>query len=172
MSQQDLSHLRFRDLKAGDRFELGEYRLTREEMIEFASRYDPQPFHLDDAAAAVHPLFERLSASGWHTVLILQGLIADFWTRTKVCGLAGAGVKEIQWASPVYAEEPLHCEMEIELVRASASKPDLGLITMCATAKKADGQLATLLRITGVFQNDRAGTAGARERNVHEEAGQ
>jgi acyl dehydratase len=154
LSHQDLSQLRFRDLKAGDRFHLGERALTREEIMEFASRYDPQPFHLDDAAAKAHPLFERMSASGWHTALISQILIADFWKRTKVRGLAGAGVSEIKWATPVYSDESLSCEMELEMVRASASKPELGLIRMCVKLSKADGQLATLLRITGVFAND------------------
>jgi acyl dehydratase len=146
--------LRFRDLKVGDRFELGERTLKRDEMLAFASKYDPQPFHLDDAAARAHPLFEHMSASGWQTVLILQILIADFWKKTKVCGLAGAGVEQIRWEAPVYADEPLRCEMEIEMIRPSASKPGLGLMTMRATVSKADGTLATLLRITGVFKND------------------
>lgn len=163
LSQQDFSHLRFRDLKVGDRFQLGERTLTREEIIEFASKHDPQPFHLDDAAARANPLFERMSASGWQTVLILQMLIADFWKQTKVRGLAGAGVEEIRWATPVYADEALHCEMEIEMVRASASRPGLGLMTMSGTVKKADGRLATLLRITGVFENDGATASNAVE---------
>jgi len=154
LSQRDLSQLRFRDLKVGERFHLGDCTLTREEMIAFASKYDPQPFHLDDAAASAHPLFERLSASGWHTALVLQNLNADLWKRTKVLGLAGAGVEEIKWATPVYADEPLHAEVEIEMVRPSASRPDRGLMTMRATLRKGDGQLATLLRITGVFAND------------------
>jgi acyl dehydratase len=153
LSSQELSRLRFRDLKVGDRFRLGERTLTREEMIRFASNYDPQPFHLDDAAARAHPLFEGMSASGWQTVLILQMFVADFWKGTQVRGLAGAGVQEIQWATPVYADEPLLCEMEIEMVRPSATKPAIGLMTMRCTVKKSDGRLATLLRITGVFEN-------------------
>jgi len=154
VSLQDIRNLRFRDLKVGDRFDLGERVLTREEMIEFASKYDAQPFHLDDEAARAHPLFERMSASGWLSALILQNLIADFWKSTKVRGLAGAGVDQIRWETPIYADEQLRCEMEIEMVRASASKPELGLMTMCLTVKRPDGRLATLLRITGVFEND------------------
>ncbi|QCP50376.1 dehydratase [Trinickia violacea] len=154
MSRKDVSQLRFRELKVGDRFHLGERTLRREEMIEFASKYDPQPFHLEDAATREHPLFERMSASGWHSALVLHLFIADFWKRTKLRGLAGAGVSEIKWATPVYAGEPLHGEMEIEMVRVSASKPGLGLVTMCATLHKADGQLATRLKITGVFESD------------------
>jgi acyl dehydratase len=154
LSDQELAQLRFRDLRTGARFHLGERALTREEMIAFASRYDAQPFHLNDAAARTNPLFERMSASGWHTALVLQGFIADFWKRTSVRGLAGAGVSEIKWGSPVYADEVLRGEMLIETVRASSSRPELGLITMRTTLHKPDGQLATLLRITGVFANE------------------
>lgn len=150
----NLNQIRFRDLKVGDRFDLGERTLTREEMIAFASRYDAQPFHLDDGAAQAHPLFGRLSASGWYTALILQNLIADLWKRTKVRGLAGAGVEEIKWFTPVYEGEPLCGHVEIEMVRTSASKPERGLMTMRATLDKLDGRPATLLRITGVFAND------------------
>lgn len=150
----DIRNLRFRDIKVGDRYYLGDRKLTREEMIAFASKYDPQPFHLDDEAAKAHPLFERLSASGWLSALILQSLIADFWKGTKVRGLAGAGIDQIKWETPIYADELLRCEMEIEMVRVSASRPELGLMTMCVTVRKTNGQLATLLKITGVFEND------------------
>jgi acyl dehydratase len=150
----DPSQIRFGDLKVGDRFDLGVLSLSRDEMLAFASKYDPQPFHLDDAAARENPLFERMSASGWQTVLALQIRIGDFWKRTKVRGLAGAGVQEIQWARPVYADEVLHCVMEIEMVRRSATKPDRGLMRMRCTVSKADGEPATMLRITGVFGTD------------------
>lgn len=156
MSPQDFSKLGFCDLKAGDRFSLGERSLTREEMIEFASKYDPRPFHLSEEAARAHPLFEDLSASGWLTVLILQEQVVRFWERTKVRGLAGAGVDGIKWELPVYAGEVLNCELEVEMIRVSASKPQLGIMTMCLRASKQDGRLATLARITGIFENDGA----------------
>jgi len=148
---EQIARLRFQDLQVGDRFDLGERTLTAAEMIEFAARYDPQPFHLSDEGAQSHPLFERMSASGWFSALILQSLIADFWKRTKVRGLAGAGIDEIRWVTPIYAGETLHCEMEIQMLRASASRPERGLMTMRNTVSKADGRLATVLNITGVF---------------------
>lgn len=151
MSHPDLSLLRFQDLKIGDHFDLGEYVMKREAMIEFASKYDPQPFHLNDEAAQEHPLFERMSASGWQSVLVLQQMIASFWKHTKIRGLAGAGVDEIKWMAPTYAGDNLHCGMTIEMIRVSTSKPDRGLMTMRATVHKADGKLTTVLKITGVF---------------------
>jgi acyl dehydratase len=154
VQNKNYSKLRFRDLKEGDRFDLGVHVFSLEEMIAFASKYDPQPFHLSDEAARASPLFERTSASGWLSVLKLQTLIADFWKSTQVRGLAGAGVDQIEWAAPTYADEPLHSVMLVEMVRPSASKPQLGLMRMCVTLSKEDKQLATLLRITGVFEND------------------
>lgn len=154
MQNNKYSKLRFRDLKEGDRFDLGVHAFSLEEMIAFASKYDPQPFHLSDEAARAHPLFERTSASGWLSIMKLQILIADFWKGTQVKGLAGAGVDQIEWAAPTYADEPLHCVMLLEMVRPSASKPQLGLVRMCVSLSKQDKQLATLLRITGVFEND------------------
>ncbi|SCW99092.1 Acyl dehydratase [Pseudomonas sp. NFACC52] len=154
MPMENYSKLRFRDLKVGDRFDLGTHALSLEEMLAFASKYDPQPFHLDDESARANPLFERTSASGWLSIMLLQKLIGDFWKATQVQGLAGAGVDRIEWAAPTYADEPLQCTMLLEMVRASASKPQLGLMTMCVTLTKEHQQLATLLRITGVFKND------------------
>lgn len=156
MPLQDLSKIGFRDLKAGDRFPLGERTLTREEMIEFASKYDPRPFHMSEEAARAHPLFEDLSASGWLVVLVLQELLVELWQKTKVRGLAGAGVEGIEWKLPVYPNEPLSCEVEVEMIRVSNSKPHLGIMTKCLRASKKDGRLATVMRITGVYENDGA----------------
>ena len=146
--------LRFRDVQVGDRFDLGTHALTLDEMLAFATKYDPQPFHLNDEDARANPLFVRTSASGWLSVMLLQNLIGEFWKSTQVRGLAGAGVDRIEWATPTYADEPLQCSMLIEMVRPSASKPHIGLMTMCVTLTKQDQQLATLLHITGVFEND------------------
>lgn len=150
-SHRGISELRFQDIRTGDRFDIDEQVMTREAMIAFASAYDPQPFHLDDRAAEASPVFERLSASGWHSALILQRLNSDFWARTKVHGLAGAGVDEIRWIMPVYVGDVLRCEMTVQMIRASASKPDRGIMTMRATAHKANGVVVTSLVITGVF---------------------
>lgn len=141
----------FHDIKVGDCFDLGQRSLSRAEMIEFASKYDPQPFHLSDEGVKDHPLFERMSASGWHTALILQERLGKFWGATRVQGLAGAGIEEIRWALPVYADEPLKLALAIERIAVSTTRPDRGRITMCSTVHKQDGSLATRVRMTGVF---------------------
>lgn len=154
MHNKNISELRFKDLKAGDCFDLGVHTLSEQEMIAFAEKYDPQPFHLSDEGARENPLFERMSASGWLSIMKMQILIADFWKGTRVRGLAGAGVDEIRWPLPSYADEQLTCRLTLEMVRASQSKPELGLMRMRATFSKADDQIATMLRITGMFIND------------------
>lgn len=150
-SAQQIRALRFDDVRAGDSFDLGSRTLSAAEMITFASQYDPQPFHLSDEGAKGHPLFARMSASGWQTGIVLQNKLADFWRGTRVNGLAGAGIDEIRWVVPVYANEALHCHLVVEDVIKSASRPDRGRIKMKATAHKDGGALAMLLRITGVF---------------------
>lgn len=110
-----------------DRF--GRYEVSREESLAFARAYDPQPFHLDDAAAAANPLFGRLASSGWHTAAMAMRMTADHYSGDNERAiLAGAGIDNLRWLAPVYPGDTLRCEAEILEARASASKPDRGLV--------------------------------------------
>ena len=149
--------LTFDQLRAGDRFPLGQQRMTREAIIAFASEYDPQPFHLDDAAAAASPIFERLSASGWHSALIMNMMIDRFWKGTAVRGLAGGGVDEIRWIEPVYPDDVLTGTVEVVSVRPSASRPERGIMTMRTTLHNQHQRPVATMVITGVFARDAAG---------------
>lgn len=119
----------FEDMHIGRIDRYGSKDVTREEVIDFAGKYDPQPFHLDDAAAAANPLFGRLSASGWHTACMAMRMTADYWGglggRTI---LGGAGIEELAWLKPVYPGDTLRCELEVIETRASRSKPDRGIV--------------------------------------------
>lgn len=107
----------------------GSYRVTREEVIEFARKFDPQPFHLsDEAAARTH--FGRLAASGWHTTamtmaMIVDTMIADAAQGEAEEGLGAIGVDELRWLRPVHPGNILRCEQEILEVRPSRSKPSV-----------------------------------------------
>ena len=125
--------------------------MTREEVIEFASRYDPQPYHLDDAAAESSPVFGRLSASGWHTSVILNVLMDRFWKSTNVCGLAGGGIDGMRWLSPVYPGDRLTGDVEVVMIRPSASRPERGIMTMRGTLRNQDGVQVADIKITGIF---------------------
>lgn len=118
--------LYFEDLVVGTVHRFGAYEVTREEVIAFASRYDPQPFHLsDDAAAATH--FGRLSASGWHTcAMTMSMIVADMHGREQA-SLGSPGLDELRWLTPVYPGDTLRCETEITEKRRSESRPEMGI---------------------------------------------
>ena len=113
------------DLVVGSRQSFGRYEVTREEVIEFARAYDPQPFHLsDEAAAQTH--FGRLAASGWHSCAMTMAMIVDNLKAHRQAGLGSPGVDELRWLKPVYPGDTLRCETEIVEATPSRSKPDIG----------------------------------------------
>ena len=87
------------DFTVGDVFEFGGKEVTREEVIEFASEYDPQPFHLDDEAAE-KSLFKGLSSSGWHNCAMLMGMICDGYLN-ETASRGFVGFDEVRWMKPV-----------------------------------------------------------------------
>lgn len=116
----------FEDVEVGNTARFGDYAVTRDEVIDFAQRFDPQPFHLsDEAAAATH--FGRLSASGWHSCAMTIAMIVENLERTGEAGLGSPGIDELRWLKPVYPGDRLRCEMEILEKRPSSSRPDMGV---------------------------------------------
>jgi acyl dehydratase len=116
----------FEDIEVGARSSFGRYEVTREEVLEFARKYDPQPFHLsDEAAAATH--FGRLSASGWHTCAMTMAMVVENLKNQRQAGLGSPGIDELKWLKPVYPGDTLRCETEILEKRVSASRPEMGL---------------------------------------------
>lgn len=115
----------FEDLVVGAEREFGSYEVTREEVIEFASKYDPQPFHLsDEAAAKTH--FGRIAASGWHTAAMTMAVIARAVVDDKQAGLGSPGIDELRWLKPVYPGDTLTVTGTIVEKTPSRSKPEIG----------------------------------------------
>lgn len=115
----------FEDIEVGTKANFGSYAVTREEVIEFASRYDPQGFHLDDgAAAATH--FGRLSASGWHTCAMTMRMLVDNITARRQAGLGSPGLDELRWKKPVFPGDTLRVETELLEKTRSRSRPEMG----------------------------------------------
>ncbi len=113
------------DMKVGTKASFGRYEVTREEVLEFAGKYDPQPFHLDDEAAAkTH--FGRISASGWHTCAMTMAMLVENLTKNKQAGLGSPGLDELRWLKPVYPGDTLRVESEITEVTPSRSRPEMG----------------------------------------------
>lgn len=115
----------FEDLVVGSKASFGRYEVTREEVIEFATKYDPQPFHLsDEAAAQTH--FGRISASGWHTCAMVMRMLVDNITERKQAGLGSPGQDELRWLKPVYPGDVLRVESELISKKQSQSRPEMG----------------------------------------------
>lgn len=101
----------FEDIEVGDTEEFGSYTLTREEILEFAEQFDPQPFHLDEDAAEESP-FGGLVASGWHTASLCMRLVVENYLEGTAS--AGArGVRDLQWLRPVRPGDTLSCRIEV-----------------------------------------------------------
>lgn len=118
----------FDDLTPGQRFTFGSYHVSSEEIITFARSYDPQPFHLDEAAAAAHPIFKGLCASGIHTLAMAQSMMIKGFMAQRFAILAGAGMDEVRLHVPVYPGDILRVELEMKDLRASRSRADRGTV--------------------------------------------
>lgn len=131
--------LYFEDIDVGAVRSFGPYEVTREEVIDFASKYDPQPFHLsDEAAAETH--FGRLAASGWHTCAMTMAMYVRHMKDHPVASLGAAGVDELRWLKPVYPGDVLHAESKVLEKRESASRPDMGIFRNQMTTTNQHGE--------------------------------
>ena len=128
----------FEDLEVGAETDFGSYDVTREEVLEFARKYDPQPFHLsDEAAAKTH--FGRLSASGWHTAAMTMAVIARRVVEQEQAGLGSPGIDELRWLKPVYPGDTLHVRGKIIDKTPSRSRPEMGSFRTETTVTNQDG---------------------------------
>jgi acyl dehydratase len=128
----------FEDLEVGAETDFGSYEVTREEVLEFARKYDPQPFHLsDEEAAKTH--FGRIAASGWHTTAMTMAVIARYVVGHEQAGLGSPGIDELRWKKPVYPGDTLHVRGEIVEKTPSRSKPDMGSYRTATTVTNQDG---------------------------------
>jgi acyl dehydratase len=118
--------LYFEDFYVGQKFEsIGSYKVTAAEIKEFGQKYDPQPFHLDEAAGE-GSFFKGLAASGWLTAAIVMRLRVQSITVSG--GMIGAGVEEMRWTTPVRPNDTLRSEIEVLGVRHSQSRTDYGIV--------------------------------------------
>jgi acyl dehydratase len=135
------------DIEVGKKSSFGRYEVTREEVLEFATKYDPQPFHLSDEAAA-QTYFGRLSASGWHTCSMLMRMLVDNMASNQQAGLGSPGLDELRWLKPVYPGDTLRVESEIIDKAPSRSRPDMASYRASTTVfNQHDEPVMSLLQI-------------------------
>jgi len=131
------------DLSPGDRFTSGEHALDAAQIIEFAQRFDPQPFHLDEEAAK-GTFFQGLAASGWHTASITMRLLVQSGLPLAD-GVIGSG-GEIQWPRPTRPGDVLRVESEVMEVTPSRSRPERGMVVVRSETRNQHGEV--LQRLT------------------------
>lgn len=135
------------DMVVGSVAEMGSYAVTREEVIAFAEKYDPQPFHLSDEAAA-ETYFGRLSASGWHTAAMTMAVIARYVADREQAGLGSPGIDALRWLKPVYPGDTISVRSRIVDVTPSRSKPAIGSVRADTTVTNQEGQ--TVMTYTSI----------------------
>jgi acyl dehydratase len=130
------------DLHVGQRFAAGPVSVSAAEIKSFAAEFDPQPFHMDEAAAAA-TLFRGLAASGWHTAALTMRMLTagGLPIATGVIGVGG----EIEWPRPVRAGDELRVETEVLEIKPSRSKPKQAVVTVRSTTTNQDGEAVQIL---------------------------
>jgi acyl dehydratase len=125
------------DLQVGQRFSSGTYLMEASRIKEFAAEFDPQPFHLDEAAARAS-VFQGLAASGWHTAAVAMRLLVT-GGLPFANGIVGVG-GEIAWPRPTRPGDTLRLESEIVEIVPSRSKPNQGIVTVRNTTLNQNGE--------------------------------
>ena len=147
----------FEDIEVGRTASFGSYAVTREEVMDFAAKYDPQPFHLsDEAAAQTH--FGRLSASGWHTCAMVMSMVVANLKENQQAGLGSPGIDELKWIKPVYPGDTLRCETEILEKRVSAGRPEMGIFKSRMRVFNQDDVMVMTFVSNGLVATRPAGT--------------
>jgi acyl dehydratase len=132
-----MAALYFDDIDEGEVRDLGEYEVPREEMIEFARRYDPQPIHVDEAVAR-DSMFGGVIASGWYTASVCMRLLVDNFLN-ETASMGAVGLDELTWATPVRPGDTLSVENEVIDTRPSDSRDDRGYVRNRTSGYNQDG---------------------------------
>jgi acyl dehydratase len=156
-----MNTIAFEDFKLGRLGRFGPRHVTREEILAFAAEFDPQPMHLDEAAAS-RSMLKGLSGSGWHLCSIVMRMMFDgFIGRTA--SLGSPGVTDLRWLAPLRPGDEVVLDVEVTEARISRSRPTTGIVTFKAVASNAAGQaLCEMVSPIIVQRRDRAAAEQAR----------
>ena len=134
---------------------MGEVTVDLEEVVTFAKRYDPQPFHVD-VQEAEKSIYGGIIASGWHTCSMVMRLMCDSYLVNS-SSLGSPGIEEVKWLSPVYPGDVLSAFRTVVETRASASKPDRGIVKTFWEVENEKGQLVMSMIGINFFLRREAG---------------
>ena len=139
----------FEDYVPGVCHEFGSYRVSEDEIVNFATNYDPQLFHLDKEAAKKHA-FGGLIASGWHTCSMIMRMMTEHFIA-PAASLGSPGVDEVRWLIPVRPGDTLRLRVSILSTRLSVSKPDRGIVNSLIEGLNQNLEVVVSLKTTGLF---------------------
>lgn len=139
----------FEDFHAGQEIALGTRHVTEEEIIAFASAFDPQPFHVDHDAAAAS-IYGGVIASGWHTCSMMMRMVVD-GLLSQAAGMGSPGLDGVRWLLPVRAGDTLAVLYRTRETRASASRPDRGIVWSVWEARNQHGELVCTVDGMGMY---------------------
>jgi acyl dehydratase len=134
--------LTFEHFQPGHLGSYGPRHITREEIIAFAVEYDPQPMHLDDAAANAS-LLRGLAGSGWHMCALMMRMMYDGFLH-ETASLGSPGVDEMKWLAPFRPGDAMMLDVEVLQARPSQSRPSTGIVTFKCSTRNALGPLAEM----------------------------
>jgi acyl dehydratase len=138
MTDRKLSKQYLEDYTVGQVYRTGRVQIDKDQILAFATQFDPQPYHLNEEAAR-KSVFGGLAASGWHTAALTMRLLVDSEFR-PAHGILGVGFDELSWPRPVRPGDELYVESEVLEVRSSKSRPDRGLIRVRTTTLNQHGE--------------------------------
>ncbi len=132
--------LYFEDLEIGTVETYGAYEVTEAEVVEFASQYDPQPFHIDHEAAK-SSVFGALCASGWHTCSMMMRMMVDHMFETGLASMGSPGIDELRWLKPVFPGDILSITSKFVSKSTSETRPNIGFAKTNFTVKNQHGEV-------------------------------
>lgn len=140
----------FEDFEVGRTQEAGSRTVTREEILDFARKFDPQPFHVDEEAAR-RSQFGGLIASGWHTAALCHGILVEEFLGSDSGSMGSPGVDELRWLRPVRPGDTLTVSTEVVAVTPSRTKPG-GLVKLRYVMRNQNGEAVMTMIASGFFR--------------------
>ncbi len=134
----------------GETASFGEYAITEEEVLTFADRYDPQPFHLD-AAAARDSIYGGLIASGWMTASVAMRMMVDHYI-SPLASMGSPGIDELRWIKPVRPGDRLRMRVTVMDARRSQSRPDRGMVQFLQEVQNQNDETVMTLKGWGMYR--------------------
>lgn len=143
------------DFRVGERIKVGTVGVDKDEVIEFASRYDPQTFHVDEEAAK-QSIYGGLIASGWHSCALVMRLICDSY-MLEAASLGSPGLDNVRWPKPVRPGDTLTAYRTTEESRASKSRPEAGIVKTLWEVENQNGELVMTMSGINLFLRRNSG---------------